>query len=200
MLMLVASMASAQLFEGENEIGMFMVENPTAENAEGMSCYMGVPGSVFTYVVLTNPVNQTLGTPIENVGGFEFKIDWPAGIFVTPTIHPSATNFQTAPDFYCGANAPVVGGQVTLISMVIGMFNDNPLEFFITPVSDSTTHSIPGGIAITDADDNFEISEAYTTAGSVDGRDFSAPVFNMFHCDVVPNDDVSFGGVKALFQ
>ncbi len=34
MLMLLASVAHAQyLFEGENEIGIFTVENPTAENA-----------------------------------------------------------------------------------------------------------------------------------------------------------------------
>ena len=202
MLMLVANVATAQfLFEGENEIGIFTVENPTAEDAQDMACYTGPAGQFTIYCVLTNPVNQLLGTPMENVGGFEFNLGWPAGIFVTPTIHPSATNFQTPPDFLCGSNIPVVGGQVTLITITVGTFTADPAPWFLGPVSDPTVQSIPGAMAITDANDNFSLAEAYSTAGSGAERDFSLPVFAMWDCaNVVDNEDVSFGGVKALFQ
>jgi hypothetical protein len=129
MLTLVAGTAIAQppyLFEGENEIGLFVVENPTAESAQDDACYDVAPGQFMIYCVLTNPVNQNLGTPMANVGGFEFNISWPAGLFVTPTIHPSATNFASAPDFFCGANIPVVGGQCTLITITVGTFTADP--------------------------------------------------------------------------
>ena len=201
-LMLVAGVANAQfLFEGENEIGIFTVENPTAENAEDMACYMGAPGQFTIYCVLTNPVNQNLGFAMEAVGGFEFNLGYAAGLFVTPVIHPSATNFMSPPDFFCGANIPVTGGQCTLITLTVGTFTADPAAWYISPVSDPGVQSIPGAIAITDANDNFSISEAYTTAGSGEARDFSAPVFGMFDCaDVVPNEDVSWGGVKTLFR
>lgn len=128
-LMMVATVAIAQppyLFEANNEIGMFMVENPTAESAQDDACYMGAPGQLVAYVVLTSPYSETLGAPIDNVGGFEFRLNWPAGLFVTPAIHPSATNFQTPPDFFCGSNIPVVGGQCTLITVTIGTFTTDP--------------------------------------------------------------------------
>ena len=200
-LMLVAGVANAQyLFEGNNEIGMFTVENPTAENAQEMSCFMGGPGQSTAYVVLTSPVNQNNGLMMANVGGFEFQLVYPAGPFVTAVIHPSATNFMSPPDFFCGANIPVVGGQCTLITLTIGVFTTDPIPWLITPVSDPTVQSIPGSIAITDADDNFSLSEAYNTTGSVDGI-WDVPVFGMFECaGVVPNEDVSWGSVKTLFQ
>ena len=200
-LMLVASFANAQfLFEGENEIGMFMVENPTAESAQDDACYMGSPGQFTAYVVLTNPVNQNLGTPMANVGGFEFNLGYAAGLFVTPVLHPSATNFMSPPDFFCGSNIPVVGGQCTLITLTIGTFTADPAPWYIAPVSDPAVQSIPGSIAITDADDNFSLSEAYNTTGSVDDI-WDVPVFGMFECSgVVPNEDVSWGGVKTLYQ
>jgi hypothetical protein len=200
-LMLVAGVADAQfLFEGDNEIGVYMVANPTAENAEDQACYTGPPGQWMVYCVLTNPVNQNTGTPMANVGGFEFNLSFPAGLFVTPVIHPSATNFMSPPDFFCGANIPVVNGQCTLITVTLGAFTATPGAVFIGPVSDPGAQSIPGAIAITDANDNFSISEAYTVAGSGADRDFSAPVMGLFDCVAVPNEDVSWGEVKTLFQ
>ena len=202
MLMLVASVANAQyLFEYANEIGIFAVENPTAESAQDDACYTGPAGQFTIYCVLTNPVNTLANRPMINVGGFEFGIGWPAGIFVTPTIHPSATNFQTPPDFLCGANIPVVGGQCTLITITVGTFSDDPGAWYLGPISDPGVQTIPGAMAITDYDDNFSLAEAFSTAGSSGDRDFSAPVFSMWDCGVVvPNQDVSFGGVKALFN
>ena len=198
-LMLVAGIAQAQppyLFDADNEIGIFMVENPTAEDAQDMACYTGGPGQFTAYVVLTNPVNQNLRTPIAIVGGFEFQMVRPAGLFVTPTLHESATNFMGDPDYFCGAAVPVVGGQCTLITLTIGTFTTDPAAWYLTPISDTGAQSIPGHMAITDAEDGFSLSEAYPTSG-----DFGVPVFGMFDClGVVPNEDVSWGGVKTLFR
>ena len=207
MLMMVATVAVAQppyLFDANNEIGMFMVETPTAESAQDDACYMGGPGQLTAYVVLTSPYSEFLGAPIDAVGGFEFRLEpGIAGLFVTPTIHPSATNFMTPPDYFCGANVPVTGGQCTLITVTIGTFTTDPAPWFLTPISDAAAQSIPGGIAITDANDAFRLQQAYpTTGGGADGMgEFDVPVFAMFDClDVVPNEDHTWGDVKTMFQ
>ena len=49
------------------------------------------------------------------------RVEWPAGWFVTPVLHPSATNFVSSPDFLCGANALVTQGQeIPDYSVVLG--------------------------------------------------------------------------------
>ena len=197
--MLVSRVAMAHppyLGETDNEIGIFVVENPTAESAQDDACYMGSPGQFTAYVVLTNPFNQDDGVAISAVGGFEFRLVYPAGLFVTPTLHPSATNFTTPPDFYAGCNIPMNGGnQATLITLTIGTFTADPAAWFLTPVT-SVAPSIPDGMAITDANDDFSLAQAYPTSGSYD-----VPVFGMFECtDVVPNEDVSWGSMKTLFK
>ena len=78
---------------------------------------------------------------------------------------------ETAPDFFCGANAPVsdIGGGVmgvTVITLTIGVFTADPVEWFIVPGSDPSAHSIPGGLAITDADDVFRLNPLYPSSGS----------------------------------
>ena len=200
-LTLVAGVAMAQppyLGEYANEIGVFTVTDPTPENAQEMACYMGAPGQVPAYCVITNPTNGVTGEPMANIGGFEFRLEVdPPSTFVNATLHPSATNFQTAPDYYCGANVPMDGGtQATLVSLVIVAFSLDPISIYVTPVSDPTTHTIPGSLAITDYNDNFSVAEAFPVTA-----DFGVPVFGMFECSmVVPNEDVSWGGVKTLFK
>lgn len=198
-LVLMAAVANAQppyFGENDNEIGIFLVENPTDEDAQEQACYMGSPGQFIAYVVLTNPVNQNSGDPINVLGGFEFQLIWPSGLFVTPVLHPSATNFMSPPDFFCGANIPITGGQCTLITLTIGTFTADPASWFIAPISDEGSQTIPGSIAITDAMDGFSVSEAYPVSG-----DFGVPVFGMFDCGgVVPNENTSWGSVKALFK
>jgi len=179
---------------GANEIGIYLIENPTPENAEEEACYSGPAGQFSAFVVLDNPWNFNTDSAITLVGGFEFRIEWAAGLFVTPVIHPSATNFQTPPDFYCGASIPVVGAQCTLINLTIGTFTTDPALWFLSPVSNTGSQSIPGAIAITDGNDAFSISQAFPVSG-----DFAEPVFGMFTC-VVANEDVTWGSVKSMFQ
>ena len=177
-----------------NQVGIYTTETPDLADLTA-SARGDFPAGQFTiYAVVTNPYNVILDQPITNLGGFEFRIEWPAAWFITAVVHPSATNFQTPPDFLCGSNRPVVGGQCTVISVECGTFDTNPEFFYLTPISDPIKQTIKGGIALTDYDDNFSLAQMYTASG-----DFAQPVFG-FHADVVPNEDESWGGVKALFR
>lgn len=176
-----------------NQIGIYTTDSPDFSNITDADTRINGAGSHTAYVLLSNPHNDNTATDITAVGGFEFRIEW-GGLFVTPTVHPSATNFQTPPDFYCGANVPVSGGVATLITLTIGSFSEDPVDFFITPVSDPTTQTIPGAIAITDFDDNYSISQAFPSSG-----DFANAVFG-FNTSVVPNEDRSWGDVKNLYR
>ena len=197
--------------QDDNQVGIYLVEDPDFADPDTLATqtvYDGPAGQFTAYVVVSSPVNYEYCTtvpvdtcyvrPISNLGGFEFRIEWPAGLFVTPTIHTSATNFQTPPDFYCGANAQVIDGTVTVITLTIGSFTTDPGQWYITPVSDVGSQSIPGGIAITDADEVFEITELYVSSG-----DFANPVFAMWPIpgeEPVPNEDATWGDVKAMFR
>lgn len=201
LLFILAAMLIATTALAQNEVGIYVVDDPSDTTAEEDACYMGPVGEFEIYCVLTDPFNENTNSSITQLGGFEFRVEWPADIFVTPVIDVSATNFQTPPDFLCGANIPVVGGQCTLITITVGTFSDDPGAWYLGPISDPGVQTIPGAMAITDYDDNFSLAEAFSTAGSSGDRDFSAPVFSMWDCGVVvPNQDVSFGGVKALFN
>jgi len=184
------------LFEGVNEIGIFMVENPTAESAQDDACYMGSPGQFTAYCVLTNPQNTNLGTPITTLGGFEFRLVYPPGLIVTPTIHPSARNFMAPPDFFCGAAIQVVGVQCTLVTLTIDTFTADPAALYLAPVSYIGIPVIHDTISVSDFDDNYSISQAFPTT-----YDFDVPVFGIFDCaDVVPTEEANWGSVKAMFR
>jgi len=177
-----------------NHIGIYATETPDINDLEASATLELSEGQFTIYVLVTMPYNDNTGMAMENLGGFEFRIEWPADWFVTPTLHASATNFLSAPDFFCGANAPVVNNMVTVVSLACGTFDFSPTLFHITPISDPSQQTIPGSIAVTDADDNFSISEAFPASG-----DFANPVFG-FNMTVVSNEDKAWGGVKALFS
>lgn len=197
LMALCAGVANAQapyIYEHNNEIGIYTTPNPTAENAEAMACYQGAPGQIAAYVVLTNPFNKNLGTPISAVGGFEFKITLPANVFLLAAMLPPATtNFATSPEFLCGANIPVVDNHCTLLTLNLGEFSMTPSQLFIGPVV-AAPASVPGNIAITDYNDDFTISTASVVSGS-----FDMPVFGLWSC-VVPTEDASWGQVHSLFR
>jgi hypothetical protein len=178
-----------------NQVGIYTTQTPDLGNiTDDDTSIQSLTGGQFTaYVVVTNPWSDTGDSEIMNLGGFEFRIEWGA-LFVTSTLAPTATNFMSPPDFFCGSNIPVVNGQCTVITLTIGAFGTDPVPFLLSPVSDPNAQSIPGAIAITDADDNFVISQAYPASGA-----FANPVFG-YNTTVVPNEDTSWSEMKALFQ
>ncbi|MBE0566165.1 MAG: hypothetical protein IH621_09425 [Krumholzibacteria bacterium] len=185
-LTLVAGGALAQ----NNEIGIYTTPDANPDN----TVYNGAAGPVTAYVVLTNPWNDLTNTPIVAVGGFEFYIGIPAGVFLLSTTFPPATvNFATSPDFLCGANVPVVENRCTLITLSLGAFSVTPGSVYLKPVQ-NTPQSVPGQMAITDYFDDFRISNAYPISG-----DHEAPVFGLW-TSVVPTEDASWGELKSLFR
>jgi hypothetical protein len=197
-MMLCAGAANAQfIYEHNNEIGIYTTANPTAENAQEMATYSGAPGAGITaYVVLTNPYNTNTNTPIDVVGGFEFRVVLPANVFLLGAIlPPQTTNFASSPDFLCGSNAPVVDNHVTLLTLNLGEFSGAPSFVYLTPVQDAP-QSVPGNMAITDYNDDFRISVAYPVSGN-----HTTPVFGLFTgTAVVPTEDAAWGDVKSLFR
>ena len=176
-----------------NQIGIYTTQTPDFSNITDADTRVNGAGSHTAYVICSYPHNDNTDTDITSLGGFEFQLDW-GSLFVTPTLHPSATNFMSAPDFYCGANVPVANGMAVLVTLSIGSFTEDPVDFFIMPVSDSAAQSIPGAIAITDFDDNYSISRAYPASG-----DFANPIFG-FNTSVVPNEDATWSDVKNLYR
>ena len=194
LLFILAAMLIATTALAQNEVGIYVVDNPSDTTAEEDACYMGPVGEFEIYCVLTDPFNENTNSSITPLGGFEFRVEWPADIFVTPVIDVSATNFQTPPDFLCGADIRVQRGMCTMITFTVAAMTMDPALWYITPISDPEVQTIPGGICVTDANDSFSISEAMPVSGS-----FTRPVFGMWFC-VVDNEDVSFGDVKSLFR
>jgi hypothetical protein len=173
-----------------NEIGIYTTPDADPLNAS----YEGAPGQFTAYVVLTEPWNDNTGTPIDVVGGFEFRLELPANVFLLAGVFPPATtNFATAPEYLCGSNIPVVNGLATLITLTLGEFSAVPGQIFISPVVVAPA-SVPGNIAITDFNDDFSISVATPSSG-----DFAEPIFGIY-MGVVPTEDASWGEVKTLFR
>ena len=184
------SLMAGAAFAQTNEIGIYLTQDANPDNV----VYNGAPGSFTAYVVCVNPYNQHLDAPISVVGGFEFKLTFPANVYLLgATLPPSSTNFANSPEFLCGSNAPVTDGLVTLLTLTLGEFSGTPSSIYIEPVQDAP-QSVPGNIAITDYNDDFSISVAYPSSGS-----FSEPVFGLW-TSVVPTEDASWGEVKSLFR
>ena len=176
-----------------NQIGIYTTQTPDFDNITDLDTTVNGAGSHTAYVILSYPHNDNTDTDINAVGGFEFQLDW-GSLFVTPTLHSSATNFMNSPDFYCGSNVPVSNGMAVLMTLAIGSFSEDPVSIYMMPVSDAQAQSIPGAIALTDFDDNYSISQAFPSSG-----DFADAVFG-FNTSVVPNEDANWGDVKNLYR
>ncbi|MFN2370742.1 MAG: hypothetical protein ABR506_06240 [Candidatus Krumholzibacteriia bacterium] len=185
-LSLVATGALAE----NNEIGIYLTQDANPDN----TVYNGAAGSFTAYVVLSDPWNDNTNTPIAVVGGFEFRIEVPANMYLMgAALPPSTTNFASVPEFLCGANIPVVGGNATLITLTLGEFSMTPSLVYLTPVVNAP-QSVEGEMAVTDYNDDFTISNAYPVSGGHD-----QPVFGLW-TSVVPTEDASWGEVKSLFR
>ena len=193
--MLVSGLAFAEedFCDFPNEIGVYTTETPaTAADAFTAS----TSGLVQVYLVISNPYNTNRMQPIVNMGGYELFLNFPGawGIFGEVTTPPNTVNLSDAgfPEFFVTGTFPTSGGCfTTLASFQMANFAVQPGHMFMEPIS---APSIGGGIAITDADFDFELLQAYPISG-----DFAAPIFG-FGLAVVDNEDVSWGGVKSLYQ
>lgn len=202
--LLVPSTGVAQTAEGPNgwynHFGIYTTQDANPANAS----YSGAPGQVTVYVVATNPRNYSVGNPgsgveadIQRLGGFEFQIIVPAGVFVLSAVLPPFTvNFHTDPNNYlAGTNIEVVNNAATCLTLLLGAFTQTPdLLFYLAPVN--SVPSVPGHLALTDFNDDFRLTTAYPASGSLD-----APVFGLWPTEpIVPTEDASWGDLKSLYR
>ena len=195
--LLVPSTGVAQPYY--NQIGIYTTQDANPDNAS----YNGAPGSITAYVVIINPRNYNLGEPgsgieqdISVVGGFEFQIILPGGVFLLGAVLPPMTaNFHTeTANYLCGTNLPVTNGVATCLTLNLGAFTQVENYLYLAPVNQ--VPSIPGSLALTDYNDAFRLNPAHPASG-----DYAAPVFGLWPLStVVPTEDASWGDLKSLFR
>lgn len=193
-LALFAGTAVAQDFGVyANEVGIYTTTTPAGEADTAIGGCSGF-GQFFTYLVISNPTDDGTGLPIANIGGYECTVTFPAGWGFVVALPPNTTDFDgDAADFFVSGNIPVAGMHTVLADITFQSFGGASMGgVFLNPYNGPQT--IPGEMAITDANNNFVASAARPISG-----DYALPVAGI--CDgVVPNEDVSWGSVKSLFQ
>lgn len=178
--------------ELDNAIGIYHPLPNNTDNLLEYTNYIGEPGVFQVYAVLTHPNNDNTGVPISNLGGFEFRLELPGAVALTGVELPaSCMNFMSPPEFLVGANLPVIGDMVTLATLSLAETTGQKCSIYLSPLSGSA--SIPGAMAIADADDEFSLSEAVPISGG-----FDVPVFGLYF--VPAEEDASWGKVKTLYR
>jgi len=181
----------------ENNIGLYVVPNPTGDDAEASLIATGAGGHTL-YLVLSTPHNFNTDATIVNLSGFELSLSelppgWSIGEIVLPE---GVLDLDGAQEhFFCsGAFPPAVGNDIVLAEVPIGTFDAAPSggPVFMAPYF--TAPSIPGHMAITDGDDAHSLSPAFPSSG-----DYGQPIFGI-NMAVVPTEDTSWGSVKSMFQ
>ncbi|MCP4574332.1 MAG: hypothetical protein GY838_18405 [bacterium] len=177
----------------ENNIGMYITETPSGANADA-TLNTAAPGTYDVYLVLTNAYNWAQFSPITTVGGFECSLTLPENwTFSGVSLPPNVLDLNNDPaHFYCSGQIPVTGGTATLATITLLTFDPTPGLAYIAPYFASP--SIPGSMAITDADREFALEAAYPASG-----DYAEPIFGL-NMGVIPDEDVSWGEVKSLYR
>ncbi len=200
LVLTAAASAHAQVNHPYNEVGIYTVDNPDGCSAAQVDA---PAGTTFTcYVVLTNPYSDTIGAPITEIGGYDYRLDWSADLYVLEAQPPPGTyNFPGfVPEAVLGTDVPVVAGRCTLMTMRIMPAATGPIFLYLGPVQNAP-QTIPGEMAFVGFDDEFVAHVMHPVSGS-----FDVPVFainwdgDLSFCETVPDEGVSFGGVKALYR
>ncbi len=192
----LAGAAFAQDFgEYPNEIGIFNTATPTGADSE---IYIDAPtgaGGYNMFLVISNATDEGASTALETIGGFELSVVRPAGWNMIVTLPAGVLDLDGAAEhFYCSGAIPVTGDFTVLCDIQFGSFGGAESGWiFLTPYSNGE-QSIPGHMAITDAENNFVLSRAFPISGS-----YEDPVAGI-NMQATPTEDVSWGSVKSLFQ
>lgn len=200
-----AGSASAEIV---NRIGVFSTADPPdlrclrvpAAQSAYTRLIAPTPGLYVVHVLCINPRNDHTGEPIHMLGGFEFTLEIPEGWFVQSAILPSCVlDFDPAgSSFYCGGMVPVdqYGPEVTveLATVTLATWEDPPPAGYIYMAPYFVAPSLPGLMAITDAEDEYSLTAAIPSR-----VDFAEPVLAINYT-VVPAEDRAWGDVKALYR
>jgi len=193
---LTVGVAYAQDFgEYPNEIGIYNTVTPTGDPSE---IYIDSPtgaGGYNMFLVISNATDEGAGTALETIGGFELSVVRPAGWNMVVTLPAAVLDLDGAAEhFYCSGAIPVTGDFTVLCEIQFGSFGGAASGWILLTPYSNGEQSIPGHMAITDADNNFVLSRAFPISG-----DYEAPVAGI-NMQAVDTEDVSWGSVKSLFQ
>lgn len=160
------------------------------------------------FLVVINPWNTTLDAPITSVGGFECKLGLPSEIILLGMVLPPASvNFKPLPEMVVGTSVPVMGEQTLLatLTVLVPEYVGDTLYARLSPVN-QVYQSIPGRLAISDANDGFSLFavDAYGAGGvAVDYTEpmlyFGDPSGSGAPC-AVGIDDGTWGSLKAQYR
>ena len=173
------------------------------EDADQMGVYFDLGGTVVcspwapimtAYILYTNP-------SIPNTRGFECEVKLQkfdgtavAGMWFPPTFPIAGQNLGTGGMFIVGYSAPIATSAATLLATIQYYSMEAPMVGYNIFLGEATPNSgtLPYPMVMLD-----DYSLMHVGLSVVDGptAQLGAP-----ECSVVPNEDVSFGAVKALFR
>ena len=206
-LLLLIGTAAGQT---QNLVGLVIEPDcPLVTTAQHNDCFNELYcGMNEIYLVVLNPWNTILDAPISNVGGFECKLILPSEIFLLEfALPPASVNFKPLPEMVVGTNIPVVAEQTVLatLTVLVPEYLGDTLFAGLSPVNPAY-QSIPGRLAISDADDAFSLHavDAYGPDGvAVDYTEpmiyFGDPRGSGAPC-TVDNEEQTWGSLKALYR
>ncbi len=192
----------------ENRIGVFStpalddlnsLRVPAAQAAE-TRLIAPTPGLYDVYILCINPCNDATACNISMLGGFEFNLEVPDGWFIQAATLPACVlDFNSANNsFYCAGQVPVITvgplSTALLATVTLGCFSETPEAGYVYLAPYFAAPSIPGHMAITDADDAFSLTRVDPSRLYYD-----VPVLAINYF-VVPTEDRAWGDVKALFR
>ncbi len=200
--LLLATSAYGSWFD--NEIGLYIDAD---DNAYWGNALLEAPaaGSYEVFLICYEPVNDATGEWIETLGGYELHLYMPDGWFIQDVVlPPNVINFASAAgSFYCAGDITVgwngtgySAERITILATItLGTFLEDPGQAYIFMGPYMGIPSIPGHMAITDANDGYSICRAYPSSG-----DYELPVMGINAPWIVESETASWSDVKALYR
>lgn len=192
-------------------LGLVLVAVLTAGNAHAVldpdpdmvSIYFDTEANVFCVPAPVGPLTAYLC--ITNATSASGILGWEAFVWVTPGINISAwnlsgtaTNTSTAPDFTVQLAAALPWQQsLVVMEFVVDVPNTDTIEFIVYPAA---TPSIPGHPSYVVGNNPSEIrSLGYSGGTDPEGNPLVCAIING-DCAPVPDTDLTWGKVKAMFR
>lgn len=181
-----------------NEVGIY-----TNSDGTGATGIHGLIGQVELYLVLTRPTDTEIGQPLDNINGFDCRLDFSSVdnlAFLGAVLPPDAINFNPYNHFSEGYmeyfvamlnGIPVIGESVSLITFTFGQTAPGMVAVRLGPLQ-VFTPIVEGQMTV--SQEQGPLVPIYPISGS-----FDAPVF-LFDGDAVAVENQSFGSLKALFR
>ncbi|MCP4573516.1 MAG: hypothetical protein GY838_14255 [bacterium] len=182
-----------------NTIGLYTTPTPTGGN--DLCVVQSSPGaaSFQLYLLICNPTDETTGLPITNLGGYELGVFPTEGWFLEFTYPANTILFsQGPPNIRIAGLIPITGDFTVLAEVTLRSWDGTMGAIYMNQIDDGSP-TIPGHMAITNADNEFIPSRAYPVLAE-DLDDGSVFFINWGGCMPLPAAESSWGAVKAMYR